>query len=348
MLKSPYYTAPFRNAVRIYNCFQNMVKKLRDEIMDTNKRELLARIAYLYYIKKYSQKQISQELGIYRTTISRLLKEAQREKIVSIQINGFDTGIFALELELKKLGHLKNVLIAQNSNQKDKQLSAKAAQYLRQIIFPKATVGFAWGSALAGMVGQLHNFRNTDALFVPLVGGPSAANSGYHVNGIIYDFARQLGGKSLFIDTPVIQESPYARTRFVSSPRFEPLKRSWDNLDIALVGIGGPLKGYSSSWRNLLTAKDIEFLKERKAIGDCCCTFFDKNGKILRGEPLNRTIAIPLHTLQKAQTVVGVARSLAKVPSIAALLKLNILDVLITDEETGTRLLTYLKEQKTK
>ncbi|WP_057874971.1 sugar-binding transcriptional regulator [Liquorilactobacillus aquaticus] len=314
--------------------------------MNAAKRELLARIAYLYYIKKYSQKQISQELGIYRTTVSRFLQQAQRENIVSVQINGFDTSTFELEVELKRLGHLKNVLIAESGTQDHNLLAAKAAQYLRQIIFPEATVGFAWGNTLAGMVGQLHNFKKTNALFVPLVGGPSVTNSGYHVNGIIYDFARQLGGESLYIDKPVIQTSRYDCAQFVSSPRFEPIRRSWNNLDIAFVGIGGPLTGYSSRWRNLLTAKDITFLKERKAIGDCCCTFFDKDGKILRGETLERTIGIPLQTLQKTKTVVGVARSLTKVPSIAALLKLNVLDVLITDKETGLKLLTVLREQK--
>lgn len=312
--------------------------------MNDNRRRLLAKVAYLYYIRDYTQAQIAQELNIYRTTISRMLKQARENEIVEIKINDFNTDLFNLEEQLRQRYHLKNaVVIASEAHAdhqaKERRLSNEAALYLKQIIKPHNIVGFAWGSILAGMIGQLHHPMQTAATFVPLVGGPSPSNAQYHVNGIVYDAARAFGGQSLFVDAAAVQESQYIRDGITSSQYFHEIRHCWDNLDIALLGIGGPLTNTSSRWRDLLTPDDRELLKERQAIGDCCCTFFDKHGKILRGDLLNRTIAIPLDQIKQVPNSVAIARSLTKAPAILALLKMGILTTLITDAETAQRVL---------
>lgn len=308
------------------------------------KKRLLAKVAYLYYVEDFTQSEIAQELNIYRTTISRMLKQARNQGIVTIQINNFNTDLFDLELRFKQHFGLKQVIIipnysGENNQQKEQRLSAAAARYLKQIIKPKSVVGFAWGAVLAGMVGQLHNTAKTDATFVPLVGGPSPSNSQYHVNGIVYDAARQFGGHSLFVDAAAVQESKYIRNGIMNSKYFNTIQYYWQHLNIAFVGIGGPLTNSSSRWRDLLTAEDRDLLKERQAIGDCCCTFYDRHGKILTGDLLQRTIAIPLEQLKSVANTVGVAHSLTKAPSIKALLGMHILNTLIIDEETALRVL---------
>lgn len=312
--------------------------------MNDNRRRLLAKVAYLYYVRDYTQAQIAAELNIYRTTISRMLKQARETHVVDIKINDFNTDLFNLEEQLQQRYHLKNAVVIANEphadhQAKEQRLSYEAALYLKQIIKPHNIVGFAWGSILAGMIGQLHHPIQTDATFVPLVGGPSPSNSQYHVNGIVYDAARAFGGHSRFVDAAAVQESQYIRDGITDSQYFREIKTCWDSLDIALLGIGGPLTNTSSRWRDLLTTEDRALLKDRQAIGDCCCTFFDKHGKILRGDLLNRTIAIPLPQLKQVPNSIAIARSLTKAPSILALLKMGILTTLITDAETAQRIL---------
>ncbi|MGT2745780.1 helix-turn-helix domain-containing protein [Streptococcus penaeicida] len=52
-----------------------------------DERKLLVRIAEMYYQESKTQSQISKELNIHRTTISRLLKQSRDEGIVEIIIN---------------------------------------------------------------------------------------------------------------------------------------------------------------------------------------------------------------------------------------------------------------------
>lgn len=61
--------------------------------MNNEKRRLLAKIAYLYYIEGKNQAEISTELDIYRTTVSRLINRARTEGIVHIDIKDFDPAL---------------------------------------------------------------------------------------------------------------------------------------------------------------------------------------------------------------------------------------------------------------
>lgn len=312
--------------------------------LNDSQRRLITKIAYMYYIEGFTQTDISKKMHIYRTTVGRMLVKARKYNIVKISIQGYDTNTFRLEESLKEKYGLNDVIVVPNStdqsnDDKDQSLGKAGIQYLSQIIKNGDTVGFSWGKVLRSMADQAKGNSSLDTTFVPLVGGPSSANTKYHVNGIVYDMAKKFGGRNVFIDSSAVQESKYIRDAIMSSNYFRDVQTYWDNLDIAFVGIGGPLNGNISRWRDLLTEQDIELLKDEHAIGDCCCTFYSREGKILTGDLMNRTIAIPLKQLKKVKTTVGIARSLSKANSIDVLLKMNILNTLITDEEAAQRLL---------
>ena len=69
--------------------------------MKDERKKLLAKLAYLYYVEDKSQSQIAAETGIYRTTVSRMLAEAKKEGVVKIEIENFDTRLFHLENYIK-------------------------------------------------------------------------------------------------------------------------------------------------------------------------------------------------------------------------------------------------------
>ena len=70
--------------------------------MKDERKKLLAKLAYLYYVEDKSQSQIAAETGIYRTTVSRMLAEAKKEGVVKIEIENFDTRLFHLENYIKQ------------------------------------------------------------------------------------------------------------------------------------------------------------------------------------------------------------------------------------------------------
>lgn len=317
--------------------------------MHEERRKLLAKVAYLYYIEDKNQSEIAEELNIYRTTISRMLKQAREKGIVNIEIKDYDLSVFSLETYLKNKFQLKDVIISPNNKddteeEKNDALAREAAFFLKRIIQKNDIVGVAWGSTLRNMIGKLGNVKKTDATFVPLVGGPSNDNSLYHVNSIVYDFAKTFDGKSVFVNAMAVQETKELRDGIMKSNYFKEITDYWEQLDIALVGIGGPLSAKSSAWRDLLTDEDREDLKLREAIGDCCCQFFDADGKILKGSLYERTVSAKLEQIKEAPYAVGVARGKEKSRSILAVLKRKFVNVLVTDEQTAIEVLKAAKD----
>ncbi|TLQ50440.1 sugar-binding transcriptional regulator [Lacticaseibacillus casei] len=307
--------------------------------------DFVARVAYLYYVKDKTQSQIAKTINIDRSTVSRLLKRARAKGIVTVRVNHANTEIFELEEKLRQAFKLRQVVIIPSSasdsvEAKNQQLATAAAHYLKRVIKPHDRVGFAWGTTLAGMIGQLNHPVHTNAIFVPLVGGPSPKNTKYHVNAIVYDATRQFNGKALFIDAAAVQKTQALHDQIVNSQKFQPVRDAWAHLDLAFVGIGGALRQGTSRWRDLLSTQDFDELSDREVIGDCCCTFFDRNGKILRGDLFSRTIAIDPKQLKTTPNTVAVARGLSKAPAINACLRMDLINTLITDQQTAERINT--------
>ncbi|WP_239253806.1 sugar-binding transcriptional regulator [Listeria ilorinensis] len=301
--------------------------------MRDDKKRLMAKAAYLYYVENRTQEEIARELSVYRTTISRMLQQARELGIVEVHVHHFDKALFDLETSIKQHYGLKELIIVPDGQETD--IAQEAAYYLQKIIQPHDVVGLAWGSTLAEMIGKLDMVRKTDTTFVPLVGGPSSVNVQYHVNAIVYDMARHFHGKSIFINASVVQESKKLRDGIMKSGYFQELVQYWEKVNIALVGIGGPLSSKKSQWRDLLTEKDREELRLQEAIGDCCCHFFNRDGKVIKGDLYDRTISIGLEKLRNVPHAVGIAQSKKKARAIVGLLTGKYINTLVTDEETA-------------
>lgn len=314
--------------------------------MNNERKETLTKVSYLYYILDKNQNEISQELGIHRSSVSRMVKQAKEEGIVTIQIQNLNIKRYELEEYVKKKYQLKRVIIVPNikntsDENKDFMLARESAYQIKQLIQNKQVIGVSWGSTLAKAIEQIHAKKESQAVFVPIVGGPSHINSQYHVNTLVYELAKKFGGKSLFINSSVIQESKHIKDEILQSKYFNEIKAYWGKLDVAIVGIGGNLNIKDSQWRDLLTEEDYDDLQMRDAIGDCCCRFYDKDGHILYGDLYDRTIGVSLEDLKNVSTVIGVARSKEKSRAILAMIKKRYINVLITDEETINQVLRY-------
>lgn len=312
--------------------------------MKEDKKKLLAKVAYMYYEQELTQAQIAKELSIYRTTVSRMISQAKKQGIVEIKINHFDSAVFELEEQLKQKFGLKAVELVSNEQaaseeEKEERLAEVTGAWLRRQLTDELVVGLSWGASVGNAISKIEPKQLDKVVVVPVAGGPSHINSRYHVNTLVYELARKVNGQSLFINASVIQETKELAEGIVNSKYFNELKNCWKHLDMAIVGIGGPLSYQKSQWRDLLTTADFEELKLREAIGDCCCRFYDSYGKALEGSLNQRTIGLQLNELANVPQSVGIARGRSKVRSIVPLLQKGYLNTLITDQETAEEIL---------
>lgn len=245
---------------------------------------LIVKIAQLYYEQDMTQAQIARELGIYRTTISRLLKRGRDQGIVTIAINYDYNENLWLEQQVKQKFGLKDVVVVSgNDEDEDTQLAMMGlhgAQLLDRLLEPGDIVGFSWGRAVSALVENLPQAGQSRQLIcVPIIGGPSGKlESRYHVNTLTYSAAAKLKGESHLADFPALLDNPLIRNGIMQSQHFKTISAYWDNLDVALVGIGSPAIRDGANWHAFYGGEESDDLNARQVAGDICSRFFDIHG----------------------------------------------------------------------
>jgi DNA-binding transcriptional regulator LsrR (DeoR family) len=321
--------------------------------MKDERRRLLAKVAYLYFVEGKSQTEISEDLGIYRTTISRMVTQAKEEGIVNIEIKEYDVGIFALEEYVQSKFGMKRVEIVSNEYYETQEslmddIAKRAATLIRNTIREKDIVGISWGTSLSKMVEKIEPRYVKNVSFCPLAGGPSHINARYHVNTLVYEMARIFHGKSTFINAMVVQETEQLAFGILKSKYFEELLMLWNALDVAIVGIGGELDHNTSQWRDLLTEDDYSILEREGAIGELCCRFFNSGGEIVHTQLQERIIGITLEQLASVPKSIAVAQGENKAQAILAILKKGYVNHLVTDRKTILKVLELDEDEEGK
>lgn len=319
--------------------------------MKEDQRKLLTKLAYLYYIEGKSQAQIAEELGIYRTTISRMLTKARTKGIVKIEIEDFDSELFQLETYVRRKYGLKGLELVenhQNENESDlfQAIAKAAATLLKGMLVDDATIGFSWGTTLSKVVDKIRPSRIKNLTFCPLTGGPSYINARYHVNTLIYEMSRKFQGTCSFTNAMVVQENLQLAQGIKASKYYRELKEKWKKLDVAIVGVGGVVDEYNKQWLDMLTQEDCEELALENAVGETCCRFIDVKGNLVYSDLQERTIGISLDELACVPKTIAVAYGKHKAAAILALLRKKYINHLVTDVQTILTIL-HLDEDET-
>ncbi len=310
--------------------------------MQPVERRILVKVANMYYVENLKQSEIAQRMGIDRTTVSKYLKKALKDKIVKITVesDSFDE----LEADLERRFCLKEACVVPKSYDMQfikEQMARAGLRMIRRILSDGKVVGMAWGTTISELAKYAEQEKNSslDIDFVPLDGGPEAIESEFHVNTICYQMARAFNGRSHYIYAPAIAKTAAIRQAIVQDVNYEKISSYWDRLDIGIVGIGAPVKSSNLVWAGSFGREAIESLAKTGAVGEICSVFYDINGREVTTPFSDRIIAVGLEKLRQLEYSIGLAASREKVPAIMGALRGRLINVLVTDEETAKILL---------
>ena len=294
---------------------------------------LIVKIAQLYYEQEMTQAQIANQLGIYRTTISRLLKRGRELGVVTIAINyDYNDGLW-LEERLKQKFGLKEAVVAPQES----ETGIYGAQLFERLLSPNVVIGFGWGRAVSALVEALPQSSQPRPLVcVPIVGGPSGKlPSRYHVNTLTYSAATRLKGESYLADFPALLDNPLIRQGIMQSQHFQTLAEYWQRLDIALVGIGSPAIRHAANWQAFYGNAQSDELEALQVAGDICSRFFAVDGTPVATAMQDKTLSIELKGLKQARYVIGLASGEEKHAAILGALRGQHINALVTDRATA-------------
>ena len=306
---------------------------------------LMAKVARMYHRDGLRQVQITDRLNIHQSTVSRLLKRAEKEGIVRIALT-MPSGLHPeLEDALTSAYGLREAIVVDAVDQEEQivhDLGAAAAFYLETTLKPRDVVGISsWSAALLAMVEAMHpSPRASGAHVVQILGGIGSPSAELHATQLTRRLANLLGGVATLLPAPGAVGSAEARRVMLNDRYVFEAIALFKSITVALVGIGAvtPSKMLAASG-NVFSAKELKSLSDRGAVGDICLRFFDESGEPV-ATPLNeRVIGIELADLARVNRVVGIAGGRRKFAAIRGALRGRRINVLITDRGTAERLL---------
>lgn len=181
-------------------------------------RATLVKISDLYYMHGLTQQEISNIAHIHRTEISRILKAARDEGVVSIAINPETTAVSQLIDFFKQKYNLREAVIvpaSENGGNELNALSVYASMFLSRIIKSGDVIGLSWGSTLSSVISQFPTDKGLrDIKVVPLVGGPMGRiPSNYHVSYLTHRLANRLNGTAfVLIPLPLSDQKRFVKS----------------------------------------------------------------------------------------------------------------------------------------
>lgn len=287
----------------------------------TQSKFLILKAAYLYYIKNFSQSEITDILQISIPTVSRLLKKAKDEKIIDFVIRDPYVKCIRLEEELKNAFGLKEVVIAPTITEMSfageaapresakKLVALEAARYLQRTIRKNDVLGVSWGSTIYHMTNYLNPLQRVDAKFVTLHGSIAFCLDELDVRSLVSRMAKAFSGVHYFLLADALASNTRLADMIKQELRIKAVFEMFRDITISIVGMGAffpnPTSVLASS--AYLSPEELRRVQKKHAVGDILLRFFGENGRECETDLSDRTIAISVEQYRKIDTKIVLA-----------------------------------------
>ena len=317
---------------------------------------LLADVAQQYYLEDLTQEQIARRIGVSRSNVSRMLKDARERGVVEIRIHHPLRTVPELRAALVGRLGLADCLVLATPDPAagpggdpvptvPQQLGALAARYLQDQIAEGSVVGVGWGSTVYHVVTSGYLRRKPGTSVVQLMGSVGGATPDIDGGQVAGRLGRALGARVYYLHAPMVVTDAGVRAGLLRDQHIRKTLEMARKAQTLLVSVGAVTQASGIYRAGYLGDVDLEHIQGQGAVGDICGSFFRLDGSRCSLELEERTIAVSAEVMRAAPLRVGVGWGAAKaLPSVGAV-RAGLVNVLITDEEAATAMLAILDRE---
>lgn len=297
---------------------------------------LMYEAATLYYEKNQTQQEIAHKLNLSRQTVSRLLGDAVKEKLVEIIIHDPQMDGEDLAARICRAFNIKKCVICCVTG-KDRSLhrlmTVKAAvNYILPIIQRGGLkIAISWGRTIQELINTLPETPTMGNTVFPLFGATDNEHAYFSSNELARHLADKLDADLKCAWFPYMPDNAGDYDLLKQLSYYKRMQDMWNAADIAIMGIGnteileifGKAFGYS----------DIH----TQAVGDVATHFFREDGRFVN--LYENTLCATADNIKNAGEAIAIACGKEKAKAIAGALRTQMIDTLITDEHTARMVL---------
>lgn len=306
---------------------------------------LMYRVAKAYYQDQRTQQEIADVENFSRSQVSRLLKRALDEGLVTYKLvfpGMVDDDGLASQLKdclgLERVELVPSFFTDYSKTDKSaiyKNLAMGAAERIPWVLADAKTIGLGWGRTVYSTSLNLRPHQSAaERIFVPLIGYMGDTNPALQINTIVDRFGQMYHAKRKYINLPFLRAH---QAYDMNWDQLQDLQKKWDELDAALVGIGASpiddwslLKEFPDNYRDKVLAS--------AARGDILSQFFTADGKTYNVDDFGynvQLIALKIEKLISVKNVIAIAAGSEKYEAICVAAKKGYIKTLITDFNTA-------------
>jgi deoxyribonucleoside regulator len=314
----------------------------------------LADVARLYYLENLSQEQIARRIGVSRSNVSRMLKDARAQGMVEIRIHSPLETVPRLQEELKARLGLRECLVMAAVHRESRALEAAdtvgeiaafTARYLQENIPDGSIVGVGWSRTVYRSVNGGYLRKKSDVTVAQLMG--SVGSSIPELNGISITarLADTLRANAHYLHAPMLVTDAAVRKGLLRDPYIRRTLEVARRADIMVVGVGAINRDHGQYRTGYLNDADLDYIRGSGAVGDVCGSYFSSDGSPVPLEMNERTIATSLEDMKRIPNRVCVSWGAQKALANVGAVRSGLLNVLITDEDTAREMLDILENK---
>ncbi|HKW83903.1 MAG TPA: sugar-binding domain-containing protein [Burkholderiaceae bacterium] len=310
---------------------------------------LTTRVASLYYERGIGQTRIAEQLGLSQARVSRLLKQAEQLGIVRITVH-VPEGVHAeVERQLEERYGLDEAILVEvddgalrDDEAMSRALASTVAAYLELMVPSFESIGVSsWSSTLLAAVNAMRPIGpGATKSVVQVLGGVGVPGAQRFATRLTERLAQLAKAEPVFMLAPGVVASLDAKRVLLDDPSCRHAVEHYGDLSAVLMGIGAiPPSRMLRESGNVFSDQDLADLKRAGAVGDVCMRFYDPQGRPVETAFDQRVIGISTEQIRRARRRIGVAGGRRKFEAIRGALRGGWISTLITDLDTGKRLL---------
>ena len=305
-----------------------------------SRREQTIRAAWLYHERGLNQQAVADRLGVSRSTVSRLLTDAERDGIVRVTVTVPvpETASIAERLiERYELAGATVELTLDGESPREVAATAMARRLEHMVANGPSTIAAGWGRTLGAAAQRARSTHTSGVTIVDAFGHTTAEHIAPAVE-VTNTLGSKFGAKVTHIPSPGFAPTAEIAVNFFESESVATALERARNADMVMVAIG--IVGAESLLvqAGYLDEQAMSEIVTAGAVGEVFGRYFDANGDPVMPQALH-PVALTLDDLRACRRVIAAAGGADKAAAVQGAIAAGIIDELAVDDTLAQALL---------
>jgi DNA-binding transcriptional regulator LsrR (DeoR family) len=295
-----------------------------------------------YYVQGETMQSIARHLGLSRSSVSRLLKNARETGLVRISLAEHSG---SQSPAAKAIGdafgvHVHIIAVRDSANEyvRFDQVARLAARLLTEAVDDNMNIGAAWGVTLANVARHVSHRSLVGSKIIQMNGGANSHSTGIpYIGEILETLGEAFDARVIHFPVPAFFDFAETKAAMWRERSVQYVLNKLAHLDIAVFGVGSPQGAVPSQvyTAGYLDPDDMAHLKRQGVVGDVCTVLLREDGTwedIDYNQRASGLTPTELKQVGKRICVVGDPR---RAPALLGALRAGVVTHLVVDEGTA-------------